>query len=95
MSGYITELLANARLDLAILFRNTPAPGINALPVLGEALFVLGEYGMGLSPHTRTCKLAQLSGVPMVAAGAANNLRVLLERTFTCENLDRYYCSKG
>jgi LysR family nitrogen assimilation transcriptional regulator len=88
MSGYITELLANGRLDLAILFRNTATPGVNTLPVFGEDLYVLGEAGHGLPLDTDTCKLAQLNGVPIVAPSVANGLRVLLERTFTRENVD-------
>jgi DNA-binding transcriptional LysR family regulator len=36
MSGYLNELLANGRLDLAILFRESDTPGISALPVLDD-----------------------------------------------------------
>jgi LysR family nitrogen assimilation transcriptional regulator len=87
MSGYITELLANGRLDLAILFRSA-SPGISALPVFDEDLYVLGDAGLKLPPHADTCKLAELNGIPMVAPSVANGLRVLLERTFTRENLE-------
>lgn len=88
MSGYITELLVNGRLDLAILFRNTQTSGVNVLPVFSEDLYVFGESYLELADDVGTCKLAQLSGVPMVAPSGANNLRVLIERTFTRENLD-------
>jgi LysR family nitrogen assimilation transcriptional regulator len=87
MSGYITELLANGRLDLAVLFRDPNAPSAYALPVFGESLYVLGEFSQELKKHHDTCKLAQLDGVPMVAPSIANGLRVLLERTFSRENL--------
>jgi LysR family nitrogen assimilation transcriptional regulator len=88
MSGYITELLANGRLDLAILFRDSNTPGVNALPVFGEDLYVLGNTDDGTAAETDSCNLAQLSGIPMVAPSGANGLRVLLERTFTRENLN-------
>jgi DNA-binding transcriptional LysR family regulator len=45
MSGYLNELLANGRLDLAILFRDTNTQGISVPPVLDEELQVMGEPG--------------------------------------------------
>lgn len=88
MSGYLNELLANGRLDLGILFRESDTPGITALPVLDETLYLFGEPGGANLPHSSTCHLANLSGVPMVAPGAANGLRLLLERTFLSEKVD-------
>ena len=88
MSGYLNELLANGRLDLGILFRESDTPGITALPVLDETLYLLGEPGGAISPHRSTCPLADLSGIPMVAPGASNGLRLLLERTFLSEKVD-------
>ncbi|MFM0385694.1 LysR substrate-binding domain-containing protein [Paraburkholderia dipogonis] len=88
MSGYLNELLANGRLDLAILFRESDTPGITALPVLDEALYLLGEPGGDVSARSTTCALAKLSGVRLVAPGVSNGLRLLLERTFSRENVD-------
>lgn len=88
MSGYLNELLANGRLDLAILFREFDTPGITALPVLDEALYVLGEPGGGVSVRSTTCALSKLAGVRLVAPGVSNGLRLLLERTFLRENVD-------
>lgn len=85
MSGYLNELLANGRLDLAILFRDTATPGISALPVLDEELYLMGEPGV--SSRARTCVLAALADVPMVAPGVSNGLRLLLERTFAREQV--------
>ncbi|MBB3261429.1 LysR family nitrogen assimilation transcriptional regulator [Paraburkholderia bannensis] len=85
MSGYLNELLANGRLDLAILFRDTATPGISALPVLDEELYLMGEPGV--SARARTCTLASLADVPMVAPGVSNGLRLLLERTFAREQV--------
>jgi LysR family nitrogen assimilation transcriptional regulator len=88
MSGYLNELLANGRLDLAILFRGSDTPGITALPVFDEALYVLGEPGGEVSARSTTCALAKLAGVPLVAPGVSNGLRLLLERVFSRENTD-------
>ncbi|MFM0323332.1 LysR substrate-binding domain-containing protein [Caballeronia glebae] len=87
MSGYLNELLANGRLDLAILFRESDTPGITALPVLDETLYLAGEPG-GISPRASTCPLARLAGVKLVAPGASNGLRLLIERTFASEKVE-------
>lgn len=88
MSGYLNELLANGRLDLAMLFRGSDTPGITALPLFDEALYVLGELGAEVPPRATTCALAKLGGVKLVAPGVLNGLRLLLERTFSRENVD-------
>ncbi|MGU7770493.1 LysR substrate-binding domain-containing protein [Burkholderia sp. MR1-5-21] len=87
MSGYINELLANGRLDLAILFRESNTTGITAMPVLDEELYLLGEPGGSVSPRARTCSLAALAGVPLVAPGLSNGLRLLIERTCAREEV--------
>ncbi|MCL2657117.1 MAG: LysR substrate-binding domain-containing protein [Betaproteobacteria bacterium] len=87
MSGYLNELLANGRLDLAILFRDTNTPGISAQPVFDEELCVLGEPGGAVTGRSRTCALAELADVPLVAPGVSNGLRLLLERTFAREQV--------
>jgi LysR family nitrogen assimilation transcriptional regulator len=88
MSGYISELLAGGRLDLAILFRDVDTRGITALPLLEEQLYVVGEPGNGVGARAETCPMARLSGVPMVAPGASNGLRILLERVFSRERIE-------
>jgi len=88
MSGYLSELLANGRLDLGILFRESDSPGIAALPLLDETLYLFGEPGGDISRRATTCKLASLGGIPIVAPGTSNGLRLLLERTFLSEKID-------
>ncbi|WP_120296340.1 LysR substrate-binding domain-containing protein [Paraburkholderia sp. BL23I1N1] len=87
MSGYLNELLANGRLDLAILFRDTNTPGISALPVLDEELYLMGEPGGAVTGRLRTCALSELADVPLVAPGVSNGLRLLIERTFAREQV--------
>ncbi|MBN3723672.1 LysR substrate-binding domain-containing protein [Burkholderia sp. Ac-20379] len=86
MSGYLTELLVNGRLDLAILFRESNTVGITAIPLFDEELYVMGEIE-GLPERSRTCPLAALGGLPLIAPGEANGLRRLLERTFGREQV--------
>ncbi|PLZ02419.1 LysR family transcriptional regulator [Burkholderia sp. WAC0059] len=87
MSGYLNELLANGRLDLAILFRDSNTPGISAMPLFDEELYLMGDPGTGVSARARTCEFAALAGVPMVAPGVSNGLRLLLERSFAREQV--------
>ncbi|MFM0554182.1 LysR substrate-binding domain-containing protein [Paraburkholderia sediminicola] len=88
MSGFISELLANERIDLAILFRDADTLGVTALPVLEEQLYVFGEPGGTVDSLAQTCTLAQLGGVKLVAPGISNGLRLLLERVFARENVE-------
>jgi LysR family nitrogen assimilation transcriptional regulator len=87
MSGYISELLANGRLDLAILFRDTETRGVSIQPLFDEDLYVIGNAGLSLSVDQRDCPLSALAGVPLVAPGGGVGLRLLIERTFARENL--------
>lgn len=87
MSGFISELLANGRLDLAVLFRESNTTGVTAMPLFDEVLHLLGEPGGAVSSRGRTCSLASLAGVPLVAPGVQNGLRLLLERTFAREEV--------
>ncbi|WP_061133732.1 LysR substrate-binding domain-containing protein [Caballeronia fortuita] len=88
MSGYITELLANGRLDLAILFRDTDSLGVSAHPLFDEDLHVVGYPVPNLGEDDTTCPIRFLSNVPMVAPGPTNGLRLLIERTFSRADVD-------
>lgn len=88
MSGYITELLANGRLDLAILFRDTESLGVSVHPLFDEALYVVGHGVAGLAENDESCPLQLLDKVPMVAPSPANGLRLLIERTFARADVD-------
>ncbi|MFL9901344.1 LysR substrate-binding domain-containing protein [Paraburkholderia fungorum] len=88
MSGAITEMLASARLDLAILFCAHDTLGMTAWPLLEEQLYVMGEPGNGVSADSPVCPLSALNGIRMVAPGASSGLRLLLERMFARENLE-------
>jgi len=87
MSGYLSELLANGRLDLAILFRETETRGISVTPLFNELLSVHGAAWIG-DPQARSVKLSLLSGVPLVLPGKSNGLRLLIERVFAAEGLE-------
>lgn len=80
MSGYLAELMANGRLDMAILFRDAETRGVAVHPLIEENLYVFGRVD-GVGPG-QDVPLRRLAGVPIVLPGAANGLRVLIERAF-------------
>ena len=88
MSGHISEMLPNGRLDLALLFRDSETRGISVIPVFDEELYVLGNAGLSLRKSTTTCPLASLANVPLVSPSPANGLRLVIERTFQRENVE-------
>jgi LysR family nitrogen assimilation transcriptional regulator len=82
MSGYIGELLPNGRLDLAMLFRDSETAGMTVIPVFDEDLYVMGSGTLALSGDEAACRLGSLANVPLVAPGAPNELRLIIERVF-------------
>jgi LysR family nitrogen assimilation transcriptional regulator len=53
LSGYLAELLANNRLDMAILFRDMATRGISIQPLVEEDLFLVGDIP-GTDPTSLT-----------------------------------------
>ncbi|MGC7404372.1 LysR substrate-binding domain-containing protein [Pandoraea pneumonica] len=103
MSGYISELLANGRLDLAMLFRDSETRGISVMPLFDEELYVMGGHLVcpeiyadapagqrerGNDVASGTCELARLANVPLVVPSASNGLRLLIERSFSQANVE-------
>ncbi|MBN4665240.1 LysR family transcriptional regulator [Pandoraea nosoerga] len=92
MSGYIGELLANGRLDLAMLFRDSETRGISVMPLFDEELYVLGGHRACPEIYEdaaqTTCTLARLANVPIVAPSGSNGLRLLIERSFAQANVE-------
>ncbi|MGO4330859.1 LysR substrate-binding domain-containing protein [Cupriavidus sp. 2TAF22] len=96
MSGYISELLNNNRLDFAILFRDTASRAVEPEMLASEALYLVGTppgpagpvqgaAGSGRRPaRTRrdTIALRQLAGVPLVLPSGSQGLREVIERSF-------------
>jgi LysR family nitrogen assimilation transcriptional regulator len=79
LSGHLTELLANNRLDLAIIFRDRPVKGIEVEPLLEEDLFFATQANPALGPET---PMSSLADVPFVLPSAMQSLRVLIDKSF-------------
>jgi LysR family nitrogen assimilation transcriptional regulator len=84
MSGYIAELLANLRLDFAILFRDSDSRAVELEPLTEQSLCLIGQPSAAspLPPARGTVELTVLDGLPLVLPSGAHGLRLLVERTF-------------
>ncbi|GAB3455671.1 LysR substrate-binding domain-containing protein [Streptomonospora sediminis] len=93
MSGYIQELLAVGRLDLAVLFRADPGPRPAETALYTEEMYLVGKPECfpaalgGAEPAAEAglageVRLAELRDVPLVAPGVRSNLRALIDRGF-------------
>ena len=83
LSGYLSELLANGRLDLAVLFRDMETRSISLQTLVHEQLFLIGDRGLSDEAKARdVCALSELDGVPLVLPSMAHDLRLTLERAF-------------
>lgn len=86
-SGYLAELLANGRLDMSVLFRNTETRGMSVQHLLDEDLFVFGDIGVPEAGARTDCPMRLLQGVPMALPSSNQGLRLLIERSFAREGL--------
>jgi LysR family nitrogen assimilation transcriptional regulator len=83
LSGYLSELLANNRLDFAVLFRDMETRSISVSPLVRETLHLIGDCGLSDTVKARdTCSLSELHGVPLVLPSSAHDLRLTVERAF-------------
>lgn len=81
LSGYLTELLMNNRLDCAVLFRDSAVKGLLLEPLLEEDLFLVTCAGAPLAARAK-CPIRDLAGMPLVLPSIAQDLRLLTELTF-------------
>jgi LysR family transcriptional regulator, nitrogen assimilation regulatory protein len=89
LSGYLSELLANSRLDLAVLFRDMETRGVSFQTLAYEQLFLIGECGLSEAVKAReVCSLTDLHEVPLVLPGVAHDLRLMLERAFAQQRVE-------
>lgn len=88
LSGYLAELLANNRFDMAILFRDTSTRGISVQPLVEEDLFLVGDIpGTNLS-EVDSCPMRLLDSIPLVLPSHDQGLRLLVERSFAQADLE-------
>jgi LysR family nitrogen assimilation transcriptional regulator len=82
LSAYLAELLAQGRLDMAVLIRDADIRRKALVPLLQEDLFLLGDPP-GRTVPDDVCPMSVLGGVPMALPSPAQGLRILIERSFS------------
>lgn len=84
MSGFVLDWIREARIDLAVVYRDISEPGLEAVRLLDEELIFFAPpelpEGVVLPSPCQPLALKSLAGVPMILPGAAHGLRDLLNR---------------
>ena len=79
MSGYLEELLVTNRLDLALLYRDSPIKGVEVQPLLVESLYLVSRRVRPLEPNLSMEDVRHRS---LVLPSAKHSLRALIEQSF-------------
>jgi LysR family tcuABC transcriptional regulator len=83
LSGHLTQMLNARQLDLAVLFQSEAARRWSVMPLLDEALFVIGAATLpGLPTGDDAVRLEALGDVPLILPSGPHGLRALLDRAF-------------
>jgi LysR family nitrogen assimilation transcriptional regulator len=85
MSGFVLEWMREARIDLAILYRDVDGFGIETVRLLEEELFFFGPApndgdDPGLPPPGEAIGFARAARLPLILPGPSHGLRELLAR---------------
>jgi LysR family nitrogen assimilation transcriptional regulator len=88
LSGHISEMLSQGRLDLAILFRDAESRGMSVIPLFDEEFYLVGRSRVPGEPQEADCPLPMLANVPLVAPSLASAWRLIIERTFQREGVE-------
>jgi len=75
------ESLASGRLDIALLYNATPAPGIELTPLLEEPLFLVQRHSgkAASAARPRSIPLREVAALPLVIPSRPNAIRMLVE----------------
>lgn len=79
LNGYLTELVINGRLDMAVLFRDTTSAGLLVQPLFTEEMFLVGAADSVFGEEMR---LADVARLPLVLHTTSNSLRMRLNTVF-------------
>lgn len=84
MSGFVLDWMREARIDLAVLYREVSEAGLESVRLLDEELVFFAPPdlapGIDLPAPGASVALQALRGVPMILPGTAHGLRDLLTR---------------
>ncbi|MEJ2623230.1 MAG: LysR substrate-binding domain-containing protein [Pseudolabrys sp.] len=93
MSGFVLEWMRDARIDLAVIYRNVSEDGLATEELLEEELAFFGPAG-GLNDGAplpapgAPVSLAGVAGLPLIVPGKDHGLRSLLDRHAEVASID-------
>lgn len=81
LSVSMQEALQTGRLDIALLYNPPPSPDIDTVPLMDEALFLIGlrPANTGETPAPAAIPLKKVAALPLVIPSRPNALRMLVE----------------
>lgn len=82
LSGHLAQMLNARQLDLAVLFQSEAARRWSVMPLLDEALFVIGSAALPGLPTGDTVRLDALNELPLILPSGPHGLRALLTQSF-------------
>jgi LysR family transcriptional regulator, regulatory protein for tcuABC len=82
LSGHLTQMLNARQLDLAVLFQSEAARRWSVMPLLDEALFVIGAADLPGLPAGADIRLGALGTLPLILPSGPHGLRALLNQAF-------------
>lgn len=82
LSGHLTQMLNARQLDLAVLFQSEAARRWSVMPLLDEALFVIGASSLPDWPTQDSVRLETLGTLPLILPSGPHGLRALLNQSF-------------
>jgi LysR family transcriptional regulator, regulatory protein for tcuABC len=82
LSGHLTQMLNARQLDLAVLFQSEAARRWSVMPLLDEALFVIGSAALPGLPTGHEVRLDALGDLPLILPSGPHGLRALLNQSF-------------
>jgi LysR family nitrogen assimilation transcriptional regulator len=91
LSGHLTELLMNARLDVSLLFQPTPVAGMHVEPLWVEDLLFIGPAGARLR---NGISLKRTASHPLVMPAKGHGARTVLDAALAREALQPRYVAE-
>lgn len=82
LSGTLGTMLNARMLDLAVVFETESARRWSVLPLLDEALFVIGSPALPGMPRGKRTRIAALAGLPLVLPSGSHGLRAVVNAAF-------------
>lgn len=86
-AGTLRQWLASGEIDVALLYGVEREPGVLALPLVEEALWVVGLPSARLRPR-QPVPLASLAGRPLVLPSGPHGLRTLIDHACAVANVE-------